>query len=100
MKEEKGIFESVARNSLLVYANKGILLLTGIIYTFLIANILGPEDYGLVNYVISFLVTMLNLIGMYTVLKISTIFTAKKKSKKLFWFLVKTNYALALVVIL
>ena len=97
---EKSVFESVLRDTLLVYATNGVMLATGILYTFLIANSLGPKDYGIVNYIMSFLITALNLIGMYTVLKITTIFTAKKKSKKLFWFLVKANYLLAGLIIL
>src|SRR3989344_4573925 len=96
----KSVLDSVLRDSSFVYLNKFLLLVIGIYYTYLIANLLGPEAYGSVNFVLSFVITILNFIGMYTILKLNTIFIAKKKSKQFFLFLFKFLYLLTGILIL
>ena len=96
----KSVLDSFLRDSSFVYLNKFLLLVIGIYYTYLIANFLGPEAYGSVNFVLSFVITILNFIGMYTILKLNTIFIAKKKSKQFFLFLFKFLYLLTGILIL
>jgi len=72
------------RSTFFAYLNKLVLFASGFLYTFFIANYLGPEDYGLVMYLFSFVGNMVLLFGTESFQDIITVFTAKTRSWKIF----------------
>ncbi len=66
------------------YANKLALLVLGFLYTYIIANALGPESYGLAMFVLAFIGNLVYLFGTEPLGNALVVFTPKNKSKKLF----------------
>ena len=67
-------------------------------YTYLIANFLGPEEYGLVTYFISFVASLTNLFGVYFLQNVFQTFNPRYKSRKFFWLLIKLQLAVVLLI--
>jgi len=72
------------KSTFFAYLNKLVLFASGFLYTFFIANYLGPKDYGLVMYLFSFIGNMVLLFGTESFQDIITVFTAKTRSWKIF----------------
>jgi len=72
------------KSGIFSYSNKIALLVTGFLYTFLIANALGPESYGLAMYVMAFVGNLAFLFGAEPLGNALMVFTPKYRSRKLF----------------
>ncbi len=72
------------RSTFFAYLNKVVLFARGFLYTYFIANYLGPKDYGLVMYLFSFVGNMVLLFGTESFQDIITVFIAKTRSWKIF----------------
>jgi len=72
------------KSGLFSYGNKLVLLLTGLTYTYLIANALEPELYGSIMYLLAFVGNLVYLFGTEMGTNVITVFTPKFKSRKLF----------------
>ncbi len=66
------------------YATNIITIFSSLIYSFLVANILGPENYGTISYVLAFLINIPSLLGFVAINELIIVYTAKFNSKKLF----------------
>ena len=80
---EKGQY---VKCSLFSYSGKVITIFSSFIYTFLIANYLGPEIYGLVNYYISFILGFIGLSGIAFLGGLIVVFMPRWKSRVLFMY--------------
>ena len=72
------------KSGLFSYSGKVITIFSSFIYTFLIANYLGPEIYGLVNYYISFILGFIGISGIAFLGGLIVVFMPKWKSRVLF----------------
>jgi O-antigen/teichoic acid export membrane protein len=72
------------KNIIFSYSNKITLILSTFAYTYLIANFLGPEKYGIFNYYVTFTTGLLGIFGVAFLQNIISIFTPQYKSEKLF----------------
>lgn len=72
------------KSSIFTYANKISLLIFSILYTYVIANALGPEKYGLAMFVLAFVGNLVYLFGVEAFSKTLVVFIPKYRSKKLF----------------
>ncbi len=82
------------------YVTKISLLVTGIVYTYFVANYLGPENYGIVSYYIALIVSIINVCGIYFLQGILSVFIPKRKSKPFFLKVLKWQYCLAVILFL
>ena len=83
---------SFIKSFLFAYTTQIFLLLNGLLYTYIIANYLGPDNYGLFIYLLTFVTTIVYLFGLESISETLNVFTAKYKSKKLFNRLFKISY--------
>ncbi|MFH1240045.1 MAG: oligosaccharide flippase family protein [Candidatus Diapherotrites archaeon] len=90
--------KSFAKNVIFEQNKKLIMAITGIIYTYIIANYLGPADYGLVIYFTAFMV-LLNFFGVSVIQSLIRVFIPKCKSKDLFFKILKWQYIIVLPVV-
>ncbi len=90
--------QGFAKNVFFEQLKKFVMIVTGIVYTYIIARYLGPADYGLVTYFIVF-TGIINLFGAKVFRTLISVFMPKAKSKQLFWWLVKWQYAVIIPVI-
>ena len=68
---------------LLKYSSEIVLFLAAFIYSFVAANFLGPEKYGLVSYLAAFMGSLPMMFGFAAVFDTSNIYSAKGFSRKL-----------------
>ncbi len=73
-----------AKNLTFLYSNKIYTFIISIIYTYFIANYLGPEKYGIVNLYINYMLVIFGLFGILTIQEMLNRFTPRYKSMKLF----------------
>jgi len=73
-----------ARNTFFNYLSKMIPAVVSFIFTLLISNYLGPENYGLYNYLPAVIVGFATLLGGEFMSNLLWTFTARKKSKGFF----------------
>ncbi|MCX6800746.1 MAG: oligosaccharide flippase family protein [Candidatus Diapherotrites archaeon] len=73
-----------AKHTAFNYLSKMIPAAVSFIFTLLISNYLGPENYGIYNYLPAVLVGFATLFGGEFINNLLWTFTARKKSKKLF----------------
>ncbi len=85
------------KNFFYLYGSKIVLTLSGIVFVYLIANALGPSDYGLVLYFIAFVTGLLPLIGLPVFFDIIEFYTPKAKSKKFLNQILKYEMILAIL---
>jgi len=69
------------KSGIFSYSGKIVTIFSSFVYTFLIANYLGPEQYGLVNYYISFTLGLIGVFGVYFLGGLVNVFMPKWKSK-------------------
>ncbi len=86
------------KNIVFEQTKKLVMVLTGFVYVYLIANYLGPADYGLVTYFIAF-ASIVNMFGVKAFQNLIQIFMPKSKSKNLFWKIIKWQYLIIIPVI-
>jgi len=67
-------------------------------YTYLIANFLGPEEYGLVTYFIRFVASLPNLFGLYFLQNVFQTFNPRYKSREFFKLLLKIQLAVVILI--
>ena len=72
------------KSGIFSYSGKLITILSSLVYTFLIANFLGPANYGLVSYYISFTLGLIGMFGIYYFGGIVGVFMPKWKSRRFF----------------
>jgi O-antigen/teichoic acid export membrane protein len=77
------------------YGTKVSMLVTGIAYTYLIANYLGPADYGIVSYYIALIISIISMGGIYFLQGLYNLFIPRTKSKPFFIKILKLQYCLA-----
>jgi O-antigen/teichoic acid export membrane protein len=70
-----------ARLSIMKYSSELVVLFFSLFYSFLAANILGPEKYGLVSYLMAFVAGVPFLFGFEALLDYLKVFVARYKSK-------------------
>lgn len=80
------------KNFIFSYSKTFIAIFSGIIYTYTIANYLGPEKYGIINYYISFTLGILGICGIYFLQGLLWAFTPRYNSKYLFKITLKFQY--------
>ncbi|HIH32994.1 MAG TPA: oligosaccharide flippase family protein, partial [Candidatus Diapherotrites archaeon] len=73
-----------AKNVLFSYSNKVLTLVVSFLYTFLIANYLGPEKYGAITYFISFVTGLAGALGFNFLIGTVSNYFPKGKPKRLF----------------
>ncbi len=71
-----------AKSGIFSYSGKILAMFFGFIYTFLVANYLGPAEYGLVSYYISFTIGLIGTFGIYYFGALMGLFVPKWKSRK------------------
>jgi len=79
MKERELLFRSVFFS----FFSKILLLVSGFLYTFFIANYFSPEEYGLVNFYLGFIGSIVLLFGSEAISETVVVFIAKTNSRKL-----------------
>lgn len=79
------------------YANKITLFVAGFLYTYLIANYLGPSDYGLVSYYMAFITSVINTGGINFLQSLYNVFVPRSKSKSFFVKVLRWQYYLAAI---
>lgn len=72
------------KSAIFSYSKKFMLLMFGFLYTYIIANALGPESYGLAMFVLAFIGNLVYLFGTEPLGNTLIVFTPKYRSKKLF----------------
>lgn len=70
------------KSGLFSYSGKVITILSSLVYTFLVANYLGPEKYGLVSYYISFTLGLMGTFGVYYFAGLVGVFMSRWKSRR------------------
>ena len=83
------------KSIIFTYANKLTLFIAGFLYTYLIANYLGPSDYGLVSYYMAFITSIINVGGIYFLQSLYNVFVPRSKSKSFFMKVLRWQYYLA-----
>jgi len=78
-----GKLESFAKLSAFQYVAQVITIISAIFYSFIAANFLGPEKYGLIYYLMGFLVGIPSIFGVETFYDLAKVFFAKYKSRNL-----------------
>jgi len=91
---------SFAKSFLFSYTTQIFLLLNGLLYTYIIANYLGPDNYGLFIYLLTFVTNIVYLFGLESISETLNVFTAKYKSKKLFVRAFKYSYLIVFILFL
>jgi len=91
---------SFVRNYAFSFSSKVFLAVVGLLFTYIIANYLGPSDYGLIVFYMAFAVSIASLFGMEIFSTLFFVFTAKFKSKKFFFQALKWEYFLMVIVFL
>ncbi|MFA6268459.1 MAG: oligosaccharide flippase family protein [archaeon] len=86
-----------ARHTAFNYLSKMLPTAVSFIFTLIISNYLGPENYGIYNYLPAVLVGFVTLFGGEFINNLLWTFTARKKIKKLFKFIFGINLLIALV---
>ncbi|MCX6802064.1 MAG: oligosaccharide flippase family protein [Candidatus Diapherotrites archaeon] len=81
------------KSGIFSYSSKMALLVFGFLYTLIIANLLGPEEYGLAMFVLAFIGNTVFLFGVDALADLLVVFTPKYKSKKLFLKILGIVYA-------
>lgn len=84
-----------AKSVVFSYSTKILLLVSGVIYTYLIANYLGPSGYGIVSYYIALITSIINVAGIYFLQSLFNIFIPRSRSKYFFMRVLKWQYCLA-----
>jgi len=79
------------------YGTKMTLLITGLMYTYLIANYLGPSDYGVVSYYIALIGSIINVGGIYFLQSLYNLFIPRSRSKFFFMKVLRWQYCLAIM---
>ncbi|MFH1391990.1 MAG: oligosaccharide flippase family protein [Candidatus Diapherotrites archaeon] len=87
---------SFAKNFLFSYTNQIFLLLNGLLYTYIIANYLGPDNYGVFIYLFAFVTNTAYIFGLESIIETLNVFIAKFRSKKLFSKTLKISYFIAI----
>jgi O-antigen/teichoic acid export membrane protein len=85
-----------AKSALFAYASQIFMLLNGLLYTYLIANSLGPEEYGIFIYILSFITILVSIFGLDIASEVMNIFTSRYRSKKLFFGIMKIQNAVTI----
>lgn len=85
------------KSILFSYLTKASILLNGVFFTYLIANYLGPNDYGIVSYYLALIASILNVGGVYFLQGILGVFIPKRKSKYLFLKILKYQFYLGVI---
>ncbi len=78
-----GKLESFAKLSAFQYVAQIVTIVSAIFYSFIAANVLGPEKYGLIYYLMGFLVGIPSIFGVETFYDLAKVFFAKYKSRSL-----------------
>ncbi len=92
--------KSFVKNYFFSFSSKVFLAVVGLLFTYIIANYLGPSDYGLIVFYMAFAVSIASLFGMEIFSDLFFVFTAKFKSKKFFLEALKWEYFLIVLVFL
>lgn len=71
-----------AKNGFFSYSGKVIMIVTGFVYTIMIANYLEPGRYGLVNYYISFTLGLIGISGIAFLCAMFSVFMPRWKSMR------------------
>ncbi|MBT4192078.1 MAG: DUF616 domain-containing protein [Candidatus Diapherotrites archaeon] len=87
------------KNIIFEQSKKIIMVVTGILFTYIIAQYLGPVEYGLVLYFIGFM-AIINLFGVSMLQSIISAFMPKWKSKNVFIKSVKYQYLIVIPVVI
>lgn len=85
------------RSGFFSYSGKIITIMSSFVYTLLIANFLGPEKYGLVNYYISFAIGLIGIFGINFFSGLLSVFMPKWKSKAFLKYVLCVVFALSIV---
>lgn len=72
------------RSSVFSYSKKLVLLFFGFLYTYIVANVLGPAKYGLAMFMLAFVGNLVYLFGTEPLGNTLIVFVPKYRSKKLF----------------
>lgn len=91
-----GQIRSFVKNMFFEQSKRIVLLVIGFVYSFFIANFLGPADYGLIIYFINFTANIVNMFGVHFVQGMINAFIPKYRSKKLFLKFLKVQYVLVI----
>ncbi|MCR4335342.1 MAG: oligosaccharide flippase family protein [archaeon] len=75
---------SFTKNFLFSYTNQIFLLLNGLLYTYIIANYLGPDNYGVFIYLFAFVTNTAYIFGLESIIETLNVFIAKFRSEILF----------------
>jgi len=75
--------DEFVKNSAFSYAAKAISILLGFLYLFVVANSLGPEEYGNLAFMMDFLATGALVLGFNALAETLVVFIPKTMSRKL-----------------
>ncbi|MCX6803764.1 MAG: oligosaccharide flippase family protein [Candidatus Diapherotrites archaeon] len=89
----------LAKNTFFNYSSKIVSAGVGFLYTLIISNFLGPENYGIYNYLPSVLVGFFTLFGGTFLNNLLWVFTAREKGKNLFKKILFIEISLMLIII-
>lgn len=87
------------KSAFLSFSSKAATLISGFLYTLIIANFLGPENYGLINLYLGFASLMVIMLGNEAISETLVIYFARFRSKKLFLWLIKLQLALIAIIL-
>jgi len=90
--------ELFIKSTLFSYISKILILISSFLYTFFIANYFSPEEYGLINFYLSFAGSIVLLFGSEAISETLLVFTAKTKSKNLFFKLLKIQLVIVFII--
>lgn len=85
------------KSSVFSYTNKIALLVLGFLHTYILANALGPENYGLAMFVLAFVGNLVYLFGVEVLGNTLVVFTPRYNSKKLFLRFLKILFVIFLM---
>ena len=92
--------KTMLKNTFFSYLSKNLPAVIAFVYTIIISNLLGPESYGLYNYLPALLVGFLVLFGGDFFDNLLWTFTSRTKSKNLFKKIFVIEIALIIIILI
>ncbi len=84
------------KNAFWSYSANVFSVLAGFLYIFIVANALGPAQYGLLAFLLDFMSNIASLFGFVVLSEILVTFIPKQRNKALLWDLLKIGFLVAL----
>lgn len=85
------------RNIVFSYGSKIVSIVLGFIYFYIVANYLGPQDFGTYSFLLDFFSATLAIFGFNALFETATVFLAKTESHKFYQSVLKTGFFMSVI---